>query len=92
MEFQGFPKLHRYFNSTVTYTTFWPLLPVSADIFGLRLNELVIALATLKSTISPLASFIASSSLQHCHKIADFSNNYHYILLNYILALLRQCL
>ena len=47
-----------------------PSLHVWPVIFALRLNELVIALAALKSLISPLASK-ASSSLDYCNKIPD---------------------
>ena len=48
-----------------------PSLPVSPAIFSLILNELVVALPALKSTILPSAAFITGSSLQYCYKVFD---------------------
>ena len=49
---------------------FEPLLSVGPVNFTLRLNEAVVALASLKSIISP-SSFTAGTSLQYWHKIPD---------------------
>ena len=48
-------NLLRYFNSTIISTSFVPLPPVLPVIFCLVLNELVVALFALKSTIVLLA-------------------------------------
>ena len=64
-------KLLSYFNGTIISTPSVTSLPVSLINFCLSLNELVIALATLKLTISPLASFSPCSSPQYCHKLPD---------------------
>ena len=49
---------------------FVPLLLVWPVIFALRLNDLVVAFAALKSTIAPLV-YTAGTSLQYCYKIPD---------------------
>ena len=64
-------KSLRYFNATIISTFLVPLLPVLLVISSLILNELVVALTALKSTMLPLATFIAGSSLQYCHKVPD---------------------
>ena len=48
-------------------------LPVSPVIFSSNLNESVVSLFALKSTVLPLATFTAASSLQYCHKIPNVS-------------------
>ena len=74
-------------NGTIILPCFVPFLSVWPVIFALRLNNLV-ALALLKSVTTLLASR-AHSSLQYCQKkFQMLLNNYHYILLNYKLALL----
>ena len=63
-------KLLKYFNATITSTlSILPLLSVWPVIFYLKLNESV-ALAPLKSTISPLL-FSVDISMQYCHKLPD---------------------
>ena len=63
-------KLLKYFNRTIISTFFiTPSLSVWPVIFVLKLNESV-ALAPLKSAISPLL-FTAGISLQHCHKLPN---------------------
>ena len=57
------------------------------DLF-LTLNKSVLALSASKSVITLAAK--VGSSLHCCHKIPDLFKNYHYILLNNILALLHQ--
>ena len=63
-------KLHRYFDGTIVPTFFLPLLPISSVIFSLILDQLVVILAAVKSTILPLA-IIAGLSLQYCHKLTN---------------------
>ena len=65
-------KLLRYFNGTIISTSVQLLSPVLSVIFYFILNESIVALFALKSTILPLAAFIADSSLQYCHKIPEF--------------------
>ena len=48
-----------------------PFLHVLAVVFSLVLNEPIIALSEVKSTIEPL-SLTAGSYLQYSHKIPDF--------------------
>ena len=84
-------KLLEYFNGTIISTlSISPSLLVWLVIFVLKLNESV-ALASLKSTISPLL-FRAGTSLQYCYKLQMFLNDYRYIPLSYTLALLYQYL
>ena len=59
-----------------------PLSPALPVIFYFILSESLITLPKVKSAIVPSGAR-ADSSLQHCHKIPKFLNNYHYILLNY---------
>ena len=63
-------KLLKYFNRTIISTlSILPSLPVLPVIFVLKLNKSV-ALAPLKSTISPSSS-TAVISLQYCQKLQD---------------------
>ena len=57
-------KLLRYFNGTIISTFFVLLFPVPPVIFALRLSNLVVALASLKSTMSLLVAE-AGSSMQY---------------------------
>ena len=58
-----------YFNRAITWTSFLPLGTVWRIIFALKLKYLV-ALASLKSTISPLPPAVGSS-LKYYHKLPD---------------------
>ena len=63
-------KLLKYFNGiSIWILPVLPLLSIWPVIFVLKLKESV-ALAPLKSTISPLV-FTAGVSLQYCHKLPD---------------------
>ena len=63
-------KLLRYLHGIIISTSFVEFLFVWPFIFSLTLNESVIALATVKSTVA-LSLFIAGWSLQFYHKIPD---------------------
>ena len=66
-------------------TVFVPSLPVWSVLFSLYPNDLLLLLlAKVKSRILLLLLLKDGSSLYYCY--------YHYIPLNYTLALLYQCL
>ena len=64
-------RLLRYFNGAII-STLCAIVAFSTVIFSLILNKLVAALITLKSTILPLTTFTAGSSLQYWQIIPRF--------------------
>ena len=72
------PKLLRYFNGTTASISTVPSLPISFANIDLNLNNLESVMLS------------SDSSLQYHQNLPSVLNNYHYILLNYTLALQHQ--
>ena len=88
MAFQGSSKNYLDILIAPLNSHFYTILVCFARYFSFKLNESVIALATLKLTISTLASVVSAHSDNFAISDLMFSNNYFYILINHPSAFL----
>ena len=84
-------KLLRYFNGTIISIIVCSIISCLTCYFCLNLNDVL--LLSSRKLIKLSVLFKTGSSLLCCHRLLEFflSNSY-YILLNYTLSSLHQCL